>query len=637
MNSTVKEPQRFRWASRLASRWTRFRRYISLHPAMATVAGLIVLLVAAEIALVASAAAHNDRELHRVNALPHSTIGEFQAALADNGIQSITLLRLDAGTLLAPEHLTVLEALDRQGQSRVLEVPSAMESFVLEPLRGAVGKSDVRFASGYDHFNSMPVTQVLGTTLLLLALLVGLVFAQRFVGEAVSGQSTRPQAPDTKTRLDDVIGYDAIKDELREIMDHFQRPEHFEAMGRRIPRGILLSGDPGVGKTMMARALANEIKATFYACSASDFVEMYVGVGARRVRSLFKQARMSGKAVIFIDEFDAFGSRDAIGQDSERLSTINQMLTEMDGMSTNNNILVLAATNRVERIDAALRRPGRFDRVVHIPLPDRGTRRGILQKYCEGKTMDACVDLDDMALRTQGYSGAQLRQVVDDAFTLASRESAAGVPIVTHEHLVQGQMTALTGLFKNKLSESEMKISSVHELGHALVGHLCSSDTRVDRVTIQGAGGALGYTLSVPVDDLRLRTREGLLGEIAMLVGGRAAEDVVFGTVSTGAADDLDRANRIAREMVARLGMGPTTGLLTWKAPHPDAPLPDAMQQQVQLMLEQQYQRACQLVERHRSWMDHMAERLCAQGVLGHDALFASMDSFAEKQAALAA
>jgi cell division protease FtsH len=457
-----------------------------------------------------------------------------------------------------------------------------------------------------------------------MAMLIGgLVAAQMLMGEMLSGYNFHPDRPDRSLTLDDVIGYPQEKQEIRELLAQLEAAKYqAEGEGPRVPRGMLLSGPPGVGKTMIARAIAGSLKAEFFTCTGADFVEMYVGVGPKRVRALFRQARRASSAVIFIDEIDALGSRDNQNMDSERMATINRMLAEMDGMNGQGNFLVIGATNHPDRLDAALRRPGRFDRQIHIPLPDAETRAGILSKYLEKVPAATDVDLRALALRTQGYSGAHLRQVVEEAHKLATREQVAGESVqVRHEHLERGQEVALLGVAQRLTVGTEARRAAVHELGHALVGHLCCPGSHVEKVTIVGRGQALGYTLTRPAHEQMLETEANLKGQLAMMLGGRAAEQVMLHSVSNGAMDDLDRANKLARGMVGQLGMGQNFGLRTVIQTR-DGEWPAVAENDVSALLDEAYALAQKLLNDHKAWLTERTEKLLQLNVLHRDLLF---------------
>ncbi|MBI9102928.1 MAG: ATP-dependent zinc metalloprotease FtsH [Spirochaetales bacterium] len=362
---------------------------------------------------------------------------------------------------------------------------------------------------------------------------------------------------DTGVLFDHVAGADESKEELVEIMDFLKTPEKYKAIGGKVPKGVLLVGPPGTGKTMLAKAVAGEAKVPFFRLSGSDFVEMFVGVGASRVRDLFKQAREKAPCIIFIDELDAIGKSRlnvAAGND-EREQTLNQLLVEMDGFSSTAGVIILAATNRPGILDPALLRPGRFDRQVLVDRPDLAGRKAILDIHARDVKFGPDANLEAIAQATPGFVGADLANVINEAALLAVR---AGRKAVHQEDLLEAIEKSVAGLKKkNKLiNPRERKIVAYHETGHALTAALTEGSDPVQKVTIVPRGmGALGYTLQTPTEDRFLMSREELLGKIDVLLGGRAAEELIFNEVSTGAANDISRATDIARSMITEYGM----------------------------------------------------------------------------------
>jgi len=369
--------------------------------------------------------------------------------------------------------------------------------------------------------------------------------------------------PDVTFR--DVAGLDEAVRELREITDFLGDPAKYAEIGARIPRGVLLYGPPGSGKTLLARAVAGEAGVPFYSLSGAAFVEMFAGVGAARVRDLFKQAKAAGAAIVFIDEIDAVGrvrTATSGGSGDEREQTLNQLLVEMDGFFRASAIVVMAATNRPDILDPALLRPGRFDRHVAVDLPDVNGRRRILELHAKKVPVTAAVDLDLVARRTAGFSGADLANVVNEAALLAARE---GHKLVRPDDLSEATERVLAGPERSRvLSDTERLVTAVHEAGHAVCGHALPGAHRVDKVSIVGRGSALGFTTVLPHDDRTLLTRTEYLDELTVLLGGRAAEEVVLGEPTNGASDDLARATRKAREMVCELGMSAKLGPRTF-------------------------------------------------------------------------
>ncbi|HEY6835314.1 MAG TPA: ATP-dependent zinc metalloprotease FtsH, partial [Gaiellaceae bacterium] len=370
-------------------------------------------------------------------------------------------------------------------------------------------------------------------------------------------------APDSpKIGFKDVAGVDEAVEELQEIKEFLENPKKFQALGARIPKGVLLYGPPGTGKTLLARAVAGEAGVPFFSISGSDFVEMFVGVGASRVRDLFEQAKQAAPCIVFIDEIDAVGRHRGAGLGGghdEREQTLNQLLVEMDGFELKDNIILIAATNRPDILDPALLRPGRFDRQIVVDRPDRVGRRKILEVHAKGKPIASEIDLDTLAAGTPGFTGADLANLVNEAALLAARR---GKKTIEQEELEEGIMRVIAGPEKKTrlLSEEERKITAYHELGHAIVGHFLEHTDDVHKISVISRGQALGYTISLPREDRYLTTKTALMEQLAMTLGGRAAEELVFQEVTTGAANDLEKVTSTAKQMIMRFGMSEKLG-----------------------------------------------------------------------------
>jgi cell division protease FtsH len=371
-------------------------------------------------------------------------------------------------------------------------------------------------------------------------------------------------APDSpKITFKDVAGVDEAVEELHEIKEFLENPKKFQVLGARIPKGVLLYGPPGTGKTLLARSVAGEAGVPFFSISGSDFVEMFVGVGASRVRDLFEQAKQASPCIIFMDEIDAVGRHRGAGLGGghdEREQTLNQLLVEMDGFEMKDNIILIAATNRPDILDPALLRPGRFDRQIVVDRPDRNGRRQILEVHTKGKPIDrSTVDLDTLAAGTPGFTGADLANLVNEAALLAARR---GKKAIGEQELEEGIMRVIAGPEKKTrlLSEHERKVTAYHEMGHALVGHHLPNCDAVHKISIISRGQALGYTISLPAEDKFLTTKQALMDQMAMTLGGRAAEELVFHEVTTGAANDIEKVTGTAKHMVMRYGMSEKLG-----------------------------------------------------------------------------
>ncbi|MBB6345751.1 ATP-dependent zinc metalloprotease FtsH [Nonomuraea muscovyensis] len=365
-----------------------------------------------------------------------------------------------------------------------------------------------------------------------------------------------------KTTFADVAGADEAIEELQEIKEFLQAPAKFQAIGAKIPKGVLLYGPPGTGKTLLARAVAGEAGVPFYSISGSDFVEMFVGVGASRVRDLFEQAKANAPAIIFIDEIDAVGRHRGAGLGGghdEREQTLNQLLVEMDGFDVKGGVILIAATNRPDILDPALLRPGRFDRQVTVDRPDLEGRKGILRVHGRGKPFAPDVDLDVIARRTPGFTGADLANVVNEAALLTAR---ADQKLITMEVLEEAIDRVMAGPERKSrvMSDKEKKMIAYHEGGHALVAHALPNSDPVHKITILSRGRALGYTMTLPMEDKFLATRSEMMDQLAMLLGGRAAEELVFHEPTTGASNDIEKATAVARRMVTEYGMSEQLG-----------------------------------------------------------------------------
>ena len=370
---------------------------------------------------------------------------------------------------------------------------------------------------------------------------------------------------ETGVTFDDVAGQDEAKEALTEIVDFLDRPERYEEIGAKLPRGALLVGPPGTGKTLLAKAVAGEAKVPFFSISGSEFVEMFVGRGAARVRDLFKQAKEKAPCIVFIDEIDTIGKRrDTAGFSSndEREQTLNQLLTEMDGFDNHKGIVVLGATNRPETLDPALLRPGRFDRRVHVELPDLTGRKAILKLHAKNVKMAGSIDFGAIAKATSGASGADLANIVNEAALRAVREGRKGI---LQEDLYESVETVIAGQQRKSqvLSDKEKKIVAYHEIGHALVAAKQTASAPVTKITIiPRTSGALGYTMQVDDDEHFLTTREEAVNKLATLCGGRAAEEIIFDQATTGASNDIEQATKLARNMVTRFGMSSQFGMV---------------------------------------------------------------------------
>ena len=355
--------------------------------------------------------------------------------------------------------------------------------------------------------------------------------------------STKP-----KTTFIDVAGLDEVKEELFEIVDFMKNPDKYKKMGAKIPKGVLFYGPPGTGKTLLASAVAGETNSSFFNVTGSEFVEKYVGVGAKRVRTLFEKARKEAPSIIFIDEIDAIGAKRHLESNNEKDQTLNQLLVEMDGFNKDSNVIIVGATNRLDLLDEALLRPGRFDRHIHIGSPNFHTRHEILKVHTNNKPLDPSVDLELLAKKTHGFNGAHLSNIANEAAIFAVRDNS---PIITAVHFDKALERVIAGLeSKNStLIEKEKEIVSYHEAGHALVSNILGI-CPIQKISIVPRGEALGYVLQLPDEDRYIYTKEELIGKIKILLAGKASEEVIFNHQSTGAKDDLKKVTDIANQMV---------------------------------------------------------------------------------------
>ncbi len=402
------------------------------------------------------------------------------------------------------------------------------------------------------------------TEIIPLAILVGAtfwLFTRQIGGNNKSMDFGKSRAKlleeGTKTNFKDVAGLTEEKEEVKELIDFLKNPKKFQAMGARIPKGVLLVGPPGTGKTLLARAVAGEAKVPFYYISGSDFVELFVGIGASRVRDMFKQAKMNAPCLIFIDEIDAVGRQRGTGLGGghdEREQTLNQLLTEMDGFGPHEGIIVIAATNRPDVLDPALLRPGRFDRQVTVGLPDKNARLEILKVHAKNKTLDKNITLEYLAKRTPGFSGADLENLLNEAALLTVRR---GKKAITMSEIDEATDRVIMGPAKvtKKYTDKEKKLVAYHEAGHAVVGLKLEGANDVQKITIIPRGQAGGYTMMTPKEETFTSTKQELLEAISGLLGGRVAEEIEFGEITTGAHDDFKKATKIARSMVTEYGM----------------------------------------------------------------------------------
>jgi cell division protease FtsH len=474
----------------------------------------------------------------------------------------------------------------------------------------------------------------IGDVLFFILMIVGLVWVFRSIARsqntALSFGKSRARiadAKEVKTTFKDVAGCDEAKEDLEEIVDFLKNPRKYSAIGAKIPRGALLVGAPGTGKTLLARAVAGEAGVPFFSISGSEFVEMFVGVGASRVRDLFTKAKRNAPCIIFIDEIDAVGRQRGGagfgGGHDEREQTLNQILTEMDGFEKDTNVIVMAATNRPDVLDVALLRPGRFDRRVFIDKPDLKARELILEVHARNKKMGTDVNLGNIAKQTVGLAGADLENIMNEAAIFAAKR---GKKKIAQEDLVDAVEKVTIGAEKRsrKLTEREKSITAYHELGHAIVGHLCPESDPLHKISIVSRGAALGVTWFLPKEDQYTTSRTKFLDEICGLLGGRAAEEIIFGEITTGASNDIERATDIARNMAMRYGMAEDLGLVTYgerqgslflgvdpsMARNFSEEMAKKIDDFIRKTIDEQYARAKGFITKHRKKLEELAEIL---------------------------
>src|SRR5215470_12094864 len=548
---------------------------------------------------------------------PELTYSEFKQRLAQDQVQEVLISETLIRGTLKPE---------KQGEQPTpfITVPVKDDKLVSE-----LEKHGVAFRAQYES----PFMSALFAYALPALVFVGIWMLAMRRAKIYAEQ-------ETGVTFDDVAGQEEAKEELREIIAFLKEPERFRRLGGKLPRGVLLVGPPGTGKTLLAKAVAGEAKVPFFSISGSEFVELFVGMGAARVRDLFAQAQAKAPCIVFIDELDAVGKARGVGGitggHDERENTLNQLLVEMDGFDTAKGVVILAATNRPEVLDPALLRAGRFDRHVLVDRPDRKGREAILAVHVKGIRLAPDVDLSVLAARTPGFVGADLANVVNEAALLAARKNKSAVDMRDFEEAIDRVVGGLEK--KNRLiNPKEKQVVATHEVGHALVAAFTPGADQVHKISIIPRGiAALGFTQQLPTDDRYLMTKHELLGKVDVLLGGRAAEDVVFGEVSTGAHNDLQRATDIVRSIVLEYGMGETLGPLTFGRRRPafladpggffsDGPreysdaTAEAVDAEMKRLMAERLQRVTELIRANRPLIDRLSGVLLEREVLEAD------------------
>ncbi len=550
------------------------------------------------------------------------TYGEFQAAVEAGQVDTANFLLGDG----------VIEGELTDGRTyRVAYVEATQD--VVEELRAAGVEVSANPQRGSPLlgflFQLIPVILIVGAFIFIMNQSQGGGGRVMQFGKAKAKLVTKDQP---KTTFADVAGVEEAIEELQEVKEYLANPAKFQAMGAKIPRGVLLFGPPGAGKTLLARAVAGEAGVPFYSISGSDFVEMFVGVGAARVRDLFEQAKQNAPAIVFIDEIDAVGRHRGAGLGGghdEREQTLNQLLVEMDGFDQRTAVILMAATNRPDILDPALLRPGRFDRHITVDRPDLEGRKAILKVHAKGKPFDETVNLETIARRTPGFTGADLSNVINEAALLAARWGKKAITMKEVEEAIDRVMAGPERKTR-VMSEREKRVIAYHEGGHALVAHILPNTDPVHKISVIPRGRALGYTLTLPEEDKFLMTREELVDELAMLLGGRVAEELIVGDITTGAANDIERATKVARQMVTEYGMSDVIGPLTLGQKQHEVFLgrdysaqPDysehvafEIDNEVRRLIDEAHDEALDILQQHRAKLDELASKLIERETL---------------------
>jgi cell division protease FtsH len=501
--------------------------------------------------------------------------------------------------------------------SRVVSREDGTDAFRVEvdedidTLAGAPG-SDSSFWDGLESF-ALTWLPIIFMGLIALAVVWMVQYMPRTKPQEIAPSSS------SSVRWQDVAGVEEAKEELREVVEFMRDPKRFKKLGAKVPKGILLHGPPGTGKTLLAKAVANESNAKFFAQSASSFVEMFAGLGAARIRRLFRQARKAAPAIVFIDELDAVGATRGNDISGEKDQTLNQLLVELDGFGETDNVVVIAASNLLEKLDPALLRPGRFDRQILVTPPDLKGRRSILSVHTRGKPLQDEIDMEAIARQTSGMTGADLANICNEAAILAGRDHRDELLTTDFQGALERVVAGMQS--RRVITDHEKQVVAYHEAGHALCSELLASVEKVHRISIIPRGKALGYTLNLPEEDRYLKTREELLDYMVVLLGGRVTEHVVFGEITTGAADDLRKVHEISRSMVTQYGMG--TELNSKQLPADDYSMSDYTRREVdeeqQYLTDLAHRRALKMVAENRPLLETLAQTLLLNEVLERD------------------
>jgi cell division protease FtsH len=568
---------------------------------------------------------------------PQPTFSEFQAQVERGDVKAVTL---------NTKNNEIDVTLDRNRKYQTA-YPDNTEQFLLNTLREEKVPVDVKAKGGGGILSALiyivPFILFLFFWLFILNQMQGGGSKVMSFGKS---RAKRMSVDAPKITFRDVAGVDEAVEELHEIKEFLENPKKFQSLGARIPKGVLLYGPPGTGKTLLARAVAGEAGVPFFSISGSDFVEMFVGVGASRVRDLFEQAKQNSPCIIFMDEIDAVGRHRGAGLGGghdEREQTLNQLLVEMDGFEMKDNIILIAATNRPDILDPALLRPGRFDRQIVVDRPDRKGRAKILEVHTRGKPLAPAIDLDNLAAQTPGFTGADLQNLVNEAALLAAR---TGKREIDHIQLEEGIMRVIAGPEKKTrvMSEQERRITAFHEMGHAIVAHFLDHTDPVHKISVISRGQALGYTISLPTEDKFLTTRAELQDTMAMTLGGRAAEELCFGEVTTGASNDLEKVTATAKQMVMRFGMSERLGPRVFGHDHGQPFLgrefssePDysddvarEIDDEIRRVVEDAHQTARSVLEQRRESLDYVSDILLRRETIEREQFIQLLDGRTE-------
>jgi cell division protease FtsH len=545
--------------------------------------------------------------------------------------QRVGALSLEPG----PQRLTILDSAQMSCQEAVEEFQTILrapgdqlpEGWSVDPRDGSFESADgtdgfrVRpddpdaAGAGPSTWDQIEDWAVIWLPIIFMGLIaVVLVMTLRYLPRT-KPQEIKPSSS-SSVRWDDVAGADEAKDELREVVEFLRDPKRFRKLGAKVPKGILLHGPPGTGKTLLAKAAANEAEAKFFAQSASAFVEMFAGLGAARIRRLFRHARKEAPAIVFIDELDAVGATRGKDISGEKDQTLNQLLVELDGFGSADNVVVIAASNLMEKLDPALLRPGRFDRQILVTAPDLRGRRAILDVHTQDKPLEPGVDLELIARQTSNLTGADLANICNEAAIFAGRDHRETIRTKDFQAALERVIAGMQS--RRVITEHEKRVVAYHEAGHALCSELLPSVEKVHRISIIPRGRALGYTLNLPEEDRYLKTKDELLDYLVVLLGGRVTEHIVFGQITTGASDDLRKVHEISRSMITQYGMG--TELNSKQLPADDYSMSDNTRRMIddeqQYLTDHAHRRALQLVAENRTLLEAFAFTLLENEVL---------------------